>query len=415
MNEANRNGAEPAPEANQLSLSERVRSLKLPERTKQSGGRSSALVWFTLALCVLLCGVTGVLAWESYQARQVFGVLAEGPGRDLLDKLARGEFPMPANGGYKASSEAVGGKAAAQGEVALESKGYIIPVHQIQVSPKVSGMVIELNIEEGMQVQEGVTILAKIETTEYQAEFDRVKGMKEAALHRWQELWKYREDEVRQAKAELDDTMAQRDQFFQEWKRNYSLRAINVVAPKDYEQAESAYKSMEQRVVRLQLALDLLKKGPRDERIAAAQAERDQAEAELVKAKWRLDNCTVKAPVSGTILTKKAEKGNMVNPAAFSNGLSASLCDMADLSDMEVDLAIAERDIARVFKGQKCVVRAEAFPERIYQGEVSRLMPTADRAKGAVPVRVKIAIPREEEGQYLRPEMGAVVTFYNKK
>ena len=121
------------------------------------------------------------------------------------------------------------------------------------------------------------------------------------------------------------------------------------------------------------------------------------------------------APVSGTILTKKAEKGNMVNPAAFSNGLSASLCDMADLSDMEVDLAIAERDIAKIFKGQKCAVIAEAFPERRYQGTVSRLMPTADRSKGAVPVRVKIEIPREEEGQYLRPEMGAVVTFYNKK
>ena len=240
-------------------------------------------------------------------------------------------------------------------------------------------------------------------------------GISGAAKYRWQELWKYREAEVRQAKAELDDSAAQRDQLYQEWKRNYSLKAINVVALKDYEQAESSYKSMEQRVVRLQLALDLLKKGPRDERIAAAKAEHEQAEAELAKAKWKLDNCTVRSPVSGTILTKKAEKGNMINPAAFSNGLSASLCEMADLSDMEVDLAIAERDVAKVFKGQKCVVKAEAFPERAYQGVVSRLMPTADRSKGAVPVRVKIDIPREEEGQYLRPEMGAVVTFYNKK
>ena len=105
----------------------------------------------------------------------------------------------------------------------------------------------------------------------------------------------------------------------------------------------------------------------------------------------------------------------MVNPAAFSNGLSASLCDMADLSDMEVDLAIAERDISKVFKGQKCRVKAEAFPDRVYSGFVSRLMPTADRAKGAVPVRVKIDIPREEEGRYLRPEMGAVVTFLAKE
>ena len=88
---------------------------------------------------------------------------------------------------------------------------------------------------------------------------------------------------------------------------------------------------------------------------------------------------------------------------------------MADLTKMEVDLAIAERDISKVFDGQECIVRAEAFPERTYVGWVSRIMPTADRSKGAVPVRVQIKIPREEEGQYLRPEMGAVVTFFNKK
>jgi multidrug resistance efflux pump len=84
---------------------------------------------------------------------------------------------------------------------------------------------------------------------------------------------------------------------------------------------------------------------------------------------------------------------------------------MADLSDLEVDLSIQERDIARVFVGQACQVRAEAYPDRTYRGVVSRLMPIADRAKGAIPVRVKLTVPAEEEGVYLKPEMGAVVTF----
>jgi multidrug resistance efflux pump len=87
---------------------------------------------------------------------------------------------------------------------------------------------------------------------------------------------------------------------------------------------------------------------------------------------------------------------------------------MADLSDLEVDLNIQERDIARVRVGQKCRVRAEAFPERVYEGYVDRLMPIADRAKGALPVRVKIQVPPEEEGVYLRPEMGAIVTFLSQ-
>jgi hypothetical protein len=64
-----------------------------------------------------------------------------------------------------------------------------------------------------------------------------------------------------------------------------------------------------------------------------------------------------------------------------------------------------------VQKGQRCKVRSEAYPEREYDGVVSRLMPIADRAKGAVPVRVKLTVPASEEGVYLKPEMGAVVSF----
>ena len=78
----------------------------------------------------------------------------------------------------------------------------------------------------------------------------------------------------------------------------------------------------------------------------------------LTKAEWRLGNCTIRAPISGTILKKNAEEGNIVNPIAF-NG-SFSLCEMADLADLEVDLNIQERDISAVKVGQKCRVRAEA-------------------------------------------------------
>jgi RND family efflux transporter MFP subunit len=137
------------------------------------------------------------------------------------------------------------------------------------------------------------------------------------------------------------------------------------------------------------------------------------AEAELAKAKWMLDNCIIRAPISGTILKKNAEEGSLVNPIALQGFYS--LCEMADLADLEIDLTIQERDISRIFKGQKCKIRAEAFPDRVYEGYVSRLMPTADRAKGAIPVRVKVAVPASEEGVYLKPEMGAIVSFLNKK
>ncbi len=83
------------------------------------------------------------------------------------------------------------------------------------------------------------------------------------------------------------------------------------------------------------------------------------AQADLEKANWYLDNCVIKAPVDGTILKKGAEKGNIVNPIAFN--ISSSLCDMADLSDLEVDLKIQERDIPKVHNGQDCVAMPEAY------------------------------------------------------
>jgi len=165
----------------------------------------------------------------------------------------------------------------------------------------------------------------------------------------------------------------------------------------------------------------MIRDARREARLQAAEFDMKQSKGVLDKAAWRLKNTTIVAPVSGTILTKKAELGNVVNPSAFSSGISASLCEMANLRQLEIDLSIQERDIAVVKTGQPCLVMPEAYQNdkdflarhpKGYEGKVSRLMPTADRAKGAVPVRVLILeIPESEEGQFLRPDMGALVSF----
>ena len=375
------------------TLKERVQSLRLPDRAA-SVQPFPIVPWACCFLCALLAGGFGYLAFSA-PARP-----AAGPVADAKSTTAN------ATGATTAPKPAPGG-------VILESKGYVVPVHQIQVSPKVSGTIMEVFFEEGQQVKVG-HILAKLETVEYQYDYDKLVGQTLAAKHRYEEIVRYRDLETMQAKADLDDATAQLDAAERDYNRNRDLRPSRAVAERDVEQTDRDFRSMQARVVRSKLAYEMWIKGPRDEKIASAKAEYEQNVADRDKAKFRLDNCTVLAPASGIILTKKAEQGNQVNPAAFSNGLAASLCDMADLCDMEVDLAIAERDIGRVFKGQKAKVVAEAFPDRPYEGEVSRIMPQADRAKGAVPVRVKLVIPRAEEGQYLRPDMGAIVTFYAK-
>jgi multidrug resistance efflux pump len=391
-----RQDGRPAP----ASLSDRVRSLRLPDQKagKRPGGsrpgRIFVLISFVLALAL------SVVAYQYYQAVQQISELRTETAKQPK-QAGNEDSPAPT------TSVDVGGQVAS-GDVVLERKGYITPAHLILVSPKVSGMIVKLNIEEGVHVQKD-QVLAELESVDYEADYQHCRAGADSAWQKFIELYTgNREQEVRQAKADLDEMVATRKQLYLDWNRSNKLTGA-ALADRDYEQAESLYKAMDRRVEKMRAAYSLMLEGARIERIESAWADAVLAEADSAKAKWKLDNCLVRAPVSGTILSKEAEIGNLVNPIAF-NG-SYSLCKMANLSEMEVDLSIEERDVAKIFKGQRCKVRAEAYPDLVYQGVVSRLMPMADRAKSAIPVRVRLTVPKEDEGIHLKPEMGAIVAF----
>jgi HlyD family secretion protein len=390
------------PVKSSASLGDRVRSLRLPQE-RRPGVLERKAVW---AAVLFVAAAGGVAAWwftlpEATVDSQRRGQATIAPSTSSAEPSTTPDHP---------SAPAVSAPVAPSGDVTLQSTGYIIPAHQILISPKVSGMVTSLNFEEGKRVQKG-DVLAELESVDYRADVEHAKAVLESSKQKLLELTRgYRPEEIAASKAELAEVQEQRDQLYSDWKRNISLRGNKTVSEREYEQSESAFKAMDRRADRLTHNLKLMQDGPRIERIDGAKAEVQQAAADLDKAEWRLGNCTIVAPISGTILKKNAEVGNVVNPVAF-NG-SFSLCEMADLSDLEVDLSIQERnDLSRVHKGQKCKIRAEAFPDRVYDGVVSRIMPIADRAKGAVPVRVKLSVPPEEEGTYLKPEMSAVVSF----
>jgi multidrug resistance efflux pump len=398
--------AAPGSRGANATLSERVQSLRLPEKSPKRGTASTSLVWGFALATFTLAGASGLLGYLYYGATvQLAEMGASGAGdAGRPGDGAKGDGLRPSDG---TSAQSL----ASSGDVVLERKGYVIPAHQILVSPKVNGMIMRLNIEEGMRVKKD-EVLAEIETIDYLTDYQHARATAASNWQKFLELYTgYRDQEIRQAKADLDEMEANRIQLFADWKRSKRLTG-SAMADRDFELAESLYRAMDRRVESKRLAYGLMLEGARSERVQAAWADFEQAEADASKAKWKLDNCKVRAPVSGTILSKEAEIGNLVNPIAF-NG-SFSLCKMADLSDMEVDMSIEERDVARVFKGQKCKVRPDAYPDRIYDGEVSRLMPTADRAKSAIPVRVKLKVAREEEGVYLKPDMSAVVSFLKK-
>jgi HlyD family secretion protein len=387
------------------TLRERVRELRLPDReTNPAGGGRSQSNWLPWLLCLLLAGSTFSLAVRVYtRPAAVNDPFSLATKADSAPTKSKSDEDKPRPVTTQASS----------GDVVLQAKGYLLPAHQITVSPiEVSGQIIELNVLEGRRFEKG-DVLARLDPVPFQADVDDARYGLSAAEERFAELETgFRKQEIAQARHELSEAEALLKRARLEYERNSRLTS-GAVPTREFEQSETEFRAADQRVRRLTLALELMNEGPRKERIAAAQAEVRQSKARVARAEWRLNNTIIRAPVSGTILTKKVELGTLVNPLAFSASFGSGICDMADLSDMECELDIQERDIAKVFVGMSCRLRADAYPDRVYQARVDRLMPQADRAKGSVAVRVKVIISPEEEGVYLKPNMAAVVSFLN--
>ncbi len=299
-----------------------------------------------------------------------------------------------------------------QGKVALEQKGYLVAPSQCEVWPKVSGQIVELaaNVEEGKLVKKG-ELLARLDPIPYEIAHGRAKAALKRAEARLAELKNGpRPEEVQLAKLSLAQAEEQRKQQQAEADRMQKLREGRVIAEEEIERAKGRTRMAELEIEKARAALEPLVKGTRKEQVDAAEAEVEMARADLDLAAYRLAGTRIVAPISGTLLFKRADIG-AVKPNSDSPGLG--FFTIADLSNLEVELDVQERDIQAIFVGQKCDIQAEAFPKALYPGKVSRLMPNANRAKGAITVRVKIEIPKGDDK--LRPEMGVLVSFFAKE
>lgn len=366
------------------SLSDRVKSLRLPD---SSGPPGSGRQWLPWALCLFFAGLGGYSTYRLYTAE---------PPKVEDQKVEQGttsgtsQEPLPGNG--------------------LVAGGYVIPLHRVQVSPKVGGQVVELYIEEGDLVTQGQKI-AKLDATKYDYEHRRRLAIALQAKAHYEKLKNgSRDEEKKRMDAALKEAEALHKQLQDEVDR--MRRSGSAVSKDDFVKTESKLVQADFKVEQLRQDRKMIHDGPRQEDKDEAYNDWQRTQAEEEDAKYDLANTTVLAPVTGVILKKSAEVGNTVLPNVPSNGLSASLCDMADLKALEVDVDISERDLNQVFKGQKCEIRPEAAPDRVYKGTVSRLMPEADRSKASVSARVRIDVPDNET--FLRPQMRARVHFLIK-
>ncbi len=387
---------------NGQSLSDRVRSLRL-----QTGGRAvrPRSAWLPWGLTVIALGMAAVFGWRAYRL---------GPA----DAASPSESPRGSTA-QAATSSAAAPASANPGDVVLDAKGYVIAAHQIQLSPQVGGEIIWLdpNFKEGAVYKKGDR-LAEVDPVIYAARVKSARATLQAAEINLREVETGSAlKEIASAKAQLKN-LAAKLELSRVDERNKRLAGIGTSRDELEKatvqlKADQAALDVQQEVLgRLEVALE--------ERRLVAKAQVLQAQGNLEEAEKQLKNCTIVAPTTGIVLTKKAELGGYVNPLAFGN-VAGYLCEMADLRDLEVELDIQERDISRVKPGQRCRIVPEAgqnddefrktHPDG-YAGVVSRRMPVANRSKGAVTVRVKVEIPeRERSGEYLLPDMGVLVSF----
>ena len=184
-----------------------------------------------------------------------------------------------------------------------------------------------------------------------------------------------------------------------------SVKAGDVLARLDPTEQTAALRVARAQLQVAQCRLEKARASGLQTDVTLAQAELEVARARLVLAEQRLDATVIRAPANGTVLVKHAESGTRLDPAG--HRLSAVLCELADLQHLEVEIWLPEKDLEKIAKGQQAVIRPEAFPRASYRGSVCRILPVADRAKGAVGVRLRLEVPAGDHR--LRPELGAVV------
>jgi len=261
-------------------------------------------------------------------------------------------------------------RAAGAQAAVLNASGYVTARRRATVSSKITGKVIEVNVEEGMAVKEG-QILARLDDANPKAALALAEAQAESAKRAIEE------NEVRLAQARV--TLA----------RNTQLLKTGVGTQADLEQAKLDVDST-------------------NARIAALNEQIKVAERQVELQKTDLDNTIIRAPFSGMAVTKDAQPGEMVSPVSAGGGYTRTgICTIVDMKSLEIDVDVNESYINRVQPGQRVTAVLDAYPDWQIPGHVITTIPTADRQKATVQVRIAF----EQLDPRVIPDMGVKVTF----
>lgn len=261
-------------------------------------------------------------------------------------------------------------EAASGGErTLLNASGYVTARREATVSSKVTGKVLEVLVEEGMKV-EGGQVLARIDSSNV-----------EKSLH----LAEAQLESVRKA---LGETQAQLDHAQREVKRLSRLAAGQSASRVELDQAETQAKALQARL----------------EKQAADIA---VSEREVALWKQQMDDAVIRAPFGGVVTTKNAQPGEMISPMSVGGFTRTGICTIVDMNSLEIEVDVNESYINRVEPGQPVEATLDSYPDWRIPAKVIAIIPTADRQKATVKVRVGF----ERLDPRILPDMSVKVAF----
>jgi RND family efflux transporter MFP subunit len=266
-----------------------------------------------------------------------------------------------------AARPAVAGSAAA---TVLNASGYVTPRRRATVSSKITGKVTEVLVEEGMQVSEG-QVLARLDDSDARRRHDAIRAARDVTRASL--------DEIEVSLADAERTL----------RRTLDLQEQGVASQQGLDSATAAVDGLR---ARLEVA----------RRSLAA------AEAELAVAQQDLENYTVRAPFDGIAVSKDAQPGEMVSPVSAGGGFTRTgISTIVDMASLEIEVDVSESYIAKVSPGQPADAVLDAYPDWHLPATVRTVIPTADRQKATVKVRLTFDAldPR------ILPDMGVKVAF----
>jgi HlyD family secretion protein len=294
----------------------------------------------------------------------------------------------------------------------LIASGYVVAHHKHELGSKVMGRVQWIGVERGDFVRKG-QLLVKLEDREYRAQLEQARASLKYAQDRLAELKTGpRPQEIERAAAELARTKADRENARLDYERLKRLLDSGVIPQQEVDNAKARFEMATASVNSAQESYDLLKAGTREEQIRQAQADVERTQAAVDYARTMLDATEIRSPITGTVLRRIAEVGEMITTSyAGTSGAKSAVVALADLNDLQVEMDISQTDFSRISPDLDCIMTPEAYPDRKYRCEIDEISPEANRQNASIQVKVKVLEPDD----YLRPEMSARVTFLRRE